>query len=102
MPRVKNPHLKRPGEQHEYDFDQIKELKRCMNDPIYFIGKYVKIQHPTLGIIPFDLRSYQIRMIKGYQDNRFTVVLAARQVGKSVVSGAYILWYACFHDAKDI
>src|SRR5665213_207513 len=90
IPRVRNPNLKRPGQQDEYDFDQIKELKRCMNDPVYFIKKYVKIQHPTLGIIPFDLRPYQIRMIHGYQEHRFTVVLSARQTGKEQPHSAKI------------
>lgn len=41
-------------------------------------------------------------MIEGYQSSRFTVVLSARQTGKSVTSGAYLLWYACFHKAKTI
>jgi hypothetical protein len=102
LPRAKNPNLKRPGEQHEYGFDQIKELKRCMVDPIYFIKTYVKIQHPTLGIVPFKLRPYQEKMVRAYMDNRFTIVLSARQTGKSETSGAYLLWYACFHEAKNI
>src|ERR1700722_11179338 len=73
-----------------------------MNDPVYFIQKYVKIQHPTLGIIPFKLRPYQIKMILAYNSKRFTIVLSARQTGKSETAGAYLLWYACFHDAKNV
>lgn len=102
MPRAKNPALKRPGEQHEYGFEQIKELKRCMADPKYFIKTYVKIQHPKHGVIPFTLRPYQEKMIDAYQGERFTIVLSARQTGKSETAGAYLLWYACFHDAKNI
>ena len=32
---------------------QIKEIVRCGKDPRYFFNKYVKIQHPTRGTIPF-------------------------------------------------
>lgn len=102
MPRNKNPNLKGPNVQHEYTFDQLLELKKCKADPVYFISKYVKIQHPKHGIVPFKLRPYQIRMLRGYQENRFTVVLSARQTGKSVTSGAYLLWFACFHKAQTI
>ncbi len=102
MPRSKNPALKNAGQTDEFDFDQLKELKRCMADPIYFIKTYVKIQHPKFGIIPFKLRPYQENIIRGYQTSRFTIVLSARQTGKSETSGAYLLWYACFNDAKNI
>lgn len=102
MPRMKNPNLKGPNVQHEYTFDQLVELRKCKLDPVYFISKYVKIQHPTHGIVPFKLRPYQERMLRGYQSSRFTVVLSARQTGKSVTSGAYLLWYACFHRDKTV
>jgi hypothetical protein len=102
IPRNKNPNIKGPNVQHEYTFEQLLELKKCKLDPVYFIDKYVKIQHPTRGIVPFRLRPYQERMLRGYQNNRFTVVLSARQTGKSVTSGAYLLWYACFHRDKTV
>jgi hypothetical protein len=102
VPRIKNPNLKGPNVQHEYTYDQLVELAKCRKDPVYFISKYVKIQHPTRGIVPFKLRPYQERMLRGYQNNRFTVVLSARQTGKSVTSGAYLLWYATFHRDKTV
>lgn len=102
MPRIRNPNLKGPNVQHEYTYEQLAEIKRCMQDPVYFIQHHVKVQHPKLGVIPFKLRPYQIRMIKGFQDNRYVVVLSARQTGKSVTAGAFLLWYACFHFDKTI
>ena len=35
-------------------------------------------------------------------DNRFTIILACRQSGKSISSVAYLLWYAIFHPEKTI
>ena len=37
------------------------------------------------------------RPINFYDENRFTVVLASRQSGKSITSCAYLLWYLLFH-----
>ena len=36
----KNPFLKRANEQHEYTYEQVQELERCMNDSVYFIKNY--------------------------------------------------------------
>jgi hypothetical protein len=73
------------------------ELRKCSQDPVHFISKYVKTQHPLHGIIPLDLYDYQIEMVKAYQKNRYNITLSARQTGKTVVAAAYILWYAVFH-----
>lgn len=102
MARAKNVNLKKPNQELEYTHEQVQELKRCAQDPVYFIKKYVMIQHPVRGALPFDLYSYQEKMIRAYQDNRYTVVLSARQTGKSVTSAAYLLWYAMFNFDKTV
>ena len=37
---------------------QVKEIVRCGKDPVYFLNKYVKIQHTTRGLIPFNTYSF--------------------------------------------
>mgnify|MGYP003332922639 CR=1 FL=1 len=45
--------------------DIIKEeYKRCLSDPLYFMRKYVKIQHPLRGTLPFDLFPFQEDALK--------------------------------------
>jgi hypothetical protein len=102
MARAKNDLLKKPGQELEYTYENVQELKRCVEDPVYFIKNYVQIQHPIKGAVPFELYDYQEKMIRAYQDNRYTVVLSARQTGKSVTSAAYLLWYAMFHFDKTV
>ena len=41
-------------------------------------------------------------MFKHFNENRFSIVLACRQSGKSISSVAYILWYVCFHSEKTV
>lgn len=94
--------VKAPNQSHDYTEEQILELHKCSTDPLYFIRNYIKIVHQEHGVIPFDMYDYQVELVEKFQNNRFNCVLCARQSGKSVIVAAYILWYACFHDHKNI
>jgi phage FluMu gp28-like protein len=41
-------------------------------------------------------------MFEHFNNNRFNIVLACRQSGKSISACAYLLWYALFHSEKTI
>jgi hypothetical protein len=98
----KNEFIKKPNTEAEYSAFTIQELKKCKSDPVYFISNYMFVQHPKLGKIPLRLHDYQIRCIRAFQQNRWCVVKAGRQLGKSTVIAAYLLWFACFHFDKYI
>lgn len=98
----KNPYIKHANEEHEYTPDQIRELRRCAEDVVYFVKHYCKIQHPVKGEIPFALYPYQEHMLRTFAGERLTVVLSARQTGKSQVSAAFLLWFATFHFDKTV
>ena len=85
-----NDFLKRPNSQEEFTPDQIQELIKCRDDVIYFCENYVKVQHPKRGAIPFEPYEYQKRMLKAFQENQFTAVLAGRQLGKCVTGDTII------------
>lgn len=94
--------IKGPNVVIEWTPDRILEYDRCATDPVYFITKYCKVIHIDRGLVPLELYPYQERMINHFQDNRFSVVLSSRQSGKSIVSCAYILWFALFNSEKTI
>ena len=97
-----NPSIKRDGVVSDFTKDEIIEYKKCMDDPAYFARKYIKIISLDEGLVPFDLYPYQEKMFTHFDDNRFSIVLACRQSGKSISSVVYLLWYACFHPEKTI
>ena len=37
----------------------LNEFKRCKEDPVYFISKYIKVTHPVRGLVPFKLYPFQ-------------------------------------------
>ena len=97
-----NPSVKRDGVESEFTKEEVLEYKKCMEDPAYFAKKYIKIISLDEGLVPFDLYPYQEKMFKNYCDNRFNIVLACRQSGKSISSVVFLLWYAIFNPEKTI
>ncbi len=97
-----NPNVKRDGVVTNWTNDEVKEYARCMQDPAYFAKTYCKVIHLDKGLVPFDLYPYQEKMFNQFNTNRFNIVLACRQSGKSISSVAYLLWFALFNSEKVI
>jgi len=87
-----NTLVKRAGVETQYTEAEFQEYLKCSKDPIHFIQNYCTIISLDEGLVKFDLRGYQENLIKHYDENRFNVVLASRQSGKSITSCAYLLW----------
>jgi len=83
--RSKNTRIRKQEYQHDYTAQEIQELKKCLNDPIYFIETYVRIQHPSRGAVNFKLYDYQKDLIELYAKNSDSIVLSARQTGKCCI-----------------
>ena len=97
-----NPQVKRDGVQQKFTEQEVGEYLKCMKDPCYFARTYVKVISLDKGLIPFTPYPYQDRMFKHFNDNRFSIVLACRQSGKSISSVIYLLWFALFSPDKTI
>ena len=97
-----NPNVKRDGVQQQWTPELVQEYAKCMKDPVYFAQKYIKVISLDRGLVPFDLYPYQENMFGHFNTNRFNIVLACRQSGKSISSCAYLLWFALFHSEKTI
>lgn len=91
---VKKPYLK-----HRYNEKQIIELKKCSDydtGPLFFMEQFVYVQHATRGKIKFVPYPYQRELVDCYHRNRYSIALVSRQMGKTTVAAAYLLWYAMF------
>ena len=97
-----NANIKKDGVTEEWTQDKVLEYAKCMKDPSYFTRKYVKIISLDSGLVDFNLYPYQEEMFKQFSENRFNIVLAARQSGKTIGVVAYLLWYALFHSEKTV
>jgi hypothetical protein len=93
-----NSRLKKAGVELSYTEEQLLEISRCIDDPVYFIKNYVKIVNVDRGLIPFEMWPFQEEMIKTFHDNRFSIAKMPRQVGKTTTSAGYMLWCVLFQE----
>jgi len=94
-----NPDLKRANVVWEYTREEILELKKCAEDVTYF-SQYCKVMTDE-GLQYISLRDYQESVLREYQNNRFSIFLAPRQVGKSITSSIILVWYLLFNHDKN-
>lgn len=81
---------------------QFEEIKKCGMDPKYFIKKYIKISHPTKGLVKFELFPYQEDCLDAFIEHKKIIVNKSRQLGLSTLSAAYSLWMALFHRERNV
>lgn len=105
-PKVKMPFyegkqfLRRGNIVFEYTDAEISELARCATDIVYFAEKYAVVMTDD-GIKNVKLRDYQKRMLRNFQHERFNIVLASRQMGKTITASIYNAWYLIFNTDKN-
>ncbi|HCE2119596.1 TPA: terminase family protein [Vibrio parahaemolyticus] len=87
----KKPYLKQP-----YSFEQMQEWIRCSQDIFYWISKYGAITNNDGEVIYVTLYPYQVQMIKNMLDNRFSINMLARRMGKSICVTLYLSWVMLF------
>ena len=80
----------------------MTEILKSGKDPAYFINKYAKISEPMKGLIPFNLYPFQEDALEMFSENRFSVILKARQLGISTTVAGYICWLMLFHREKNV
>lgn len=91
---IKKAYIKLP-----YTNEEQLQLLMCADKedgPLYFMRNYFYIQHSNKGRLLFDPFDYQIELIKNYNENRFSINMLARQMGKTTCAAGYLLWYAMF------
>ena len=97
-----NSNIKADGVEQSFTKEEVQEYIRCSKDVAYFCEKYVKVISLDEGLVPFKLRGYQEKMVNHFSDNRFNIVLACRQSGKSVTSVGWLLHYVMFNADKKV
>jgi len=90
------------GAEFEYTPEMISELEKCKKDILYFAENYFYVLNIDEGRQKIKLHPFQKRVLKSILKNRFFVLLASRQVGKSTIFTIFILWLALFNSDQRI
>lgn len=105
MSNIDNQFIRSKGAIINLTQEQIHEVIKCCDPDTgyeYFMRHYFYIQHPIQGQILYDPYHYQLNLIKNYHENRFSVSLLGRQLGKTTSAAGYLLWFAMFQTDKTI
>jgi len=82
-----------------YSTEEILELLKCQEDVIYFAENFCKIStkkgKKLVGEVG-GLREYQKKILRQFQANKYNIVLASRQIGKSITVAIYVCWFILF------
>ena len=92
-----NPNLIKANVKQEFTPEQVEEIIKCSENPVYFIKTYIKIVSLDKGLIPFDMYHFQEEMTQKFHTNRFNICKLPRQSGKSTIVTSYLLWYVLFN-----
>ena len=97
-----NSNLKPAGFEMQFTSEQVKELMKCKEDPIYFIENYCYIVSLDRGLILFTLYDCQREKVDVIMNNRKVILMEGRQQGKTITSAACILHYTIFNSNKTV
>jgi len=82
--------------------DELVEFTLCKLHSYYFLDRYCKTLDPVAGPVPLKLFDFQKIALAEFQLNRKVIFRKSRQVGASIITGAYALWRANFYKAQII
>jgi hypothetical protein len=97
-----NENLPRKGATFTWTEEMLAEVRSCADSILRFAQEHFYITVLDQGKEKIKLFEFQQKILQMLKDNRFSVILASRQMGKSTVVAIYALWTACFQDNKKI
>lgn len=97
-----NKNLPTSSAKFEYTPEMIRHLKKASSNLLYFAENFFYIVNLDTGRQTISLHKCQKRALRKMRDNRFVILLASRQCGKTTMMTIYALWNACFNDDQRI
>ena len=92
---------------HKLTFNQVKTIYKCRVNPVRFL-KFCTILGPE-GDQEFKPFRWQKKVLKSFNETAFNpkekrghILVAPRQSGKTTLIAAYALWYAIFHNDRNV
>jgi hypothetical protein len=92
-----NKNLPQPETEFQWTQEMVEDLERARKSILHFT-RFFYIVNLDEGKQPIKLYPYQKRILKALVENRFNVVLASRQIGKTTILTIFALWMVCFTD----
>ncbi len=82
--------------------EEQEEYIKCALDIHYFAATYCYIKGEEGQPIIIPLRDYQNEILDNFFNNRFNILMASRQIGKTICSSIMMLHYVLFNNNKNV
>jgi len=106
--RYQNPWLKsevglrRAGVSFRMSPEEQEEYIKCALDIHYFTEQYCKVKTEDGSVGQIKLREYQKEILDNFVNSRFNILMASRQVGKTISASIFMLHTILFSNDKNI
>lgn len=97
-----NKNLPTDRAEFEWTPTMVASLKKCKKNLLHFAENHFTIVNLDRGKEKISLFPCQKKVLRSLRDNRFNIVLASRQIGKTTLMTIYALWIACFQEDQRI
>lgn len=93
---LNNTRLPAANSEYAWTSERIKELDKCRKNILHFAENYFFITTLDEGKKKIKLYKAQKRILKSLEKNRFVVLTASRQTGKTTLMTIFAVWMVCF------
>ena len=97
-----NKNLPTDRAKFEYTPEMVQQLTKAKRNLLYFAEHFFYIVNLDTGRQTITLHKCQKRALRNMRDNRFVIMLASRQCGKTTMMTIYALWNACFNSDQRV
>ncbi len=97
-----NKNLPTDRAEFEWTPKMVASLKKCKKNLLHFAENFFTIVNLDRGKEKIQLFPCQKKVLRSLRDNRFNIVLASRQIGKTTLMTIYALWIASFQEDQRI
>lgn len=98
---VKDAHLRKGNLSFKYSADELKIIKHCMEDKIFFANNTISLKDAEKGWTRIKLRPYQETLLNRYTKYHRNIVMFPRQSGKTTTTIIEICHFLTFNYDKD-
>lgn len=82
--------LRKPNINYEMNEDELIQFMNASMNVAYFAENFCKVKNENSRVELIPLRDYQFDILDMYDKNRFSLLLASRQIGKCVEYNTFI------------
>lgn len=97
-----NPYLKKGYQKYQFTLEEIAEIDRCIDDPLYFFENYYMLVTADAQAVPFKPFKFQKKILHTLLKKRFVCGVMSRQLGKSSIIIAFFLYLMLFFSNRKL